>query len=282
METIKRKRGIYLLPNMITALSMFFGFLAIRYSMEARYNVDMALFVFASYAILAGTICDGIDGSVARLTKTQSAFGVQFDSMSDLISFGVAPAFVAYNFMLKDFGRLGFAAAFIYTACAALRLARFNVQSSHGKASGNFTGIPSPMAAAPIVVFILAQNELSLWTVANSNPTSLQVAQFLTDPMVARFSMLATVLIVAFGMISTFEYVSTKSIKFPKKYPFRTFAVALISLVLLFAWDFTLSLAILLFAYMLHGPIMFLFLKRDRGAEEEELFGGDEDEEEEA
>src|SRR5690606_24899910 len=138
------------------------------------------------------------------LTKSQSAFGVQFDSMSDLISFGVAPAFVAYNFALKDFGRLGFGAAFVYTACAALRLARFNVQSTKHKASGNFTGIPSPMAAAPIAVFILAQWGLSRWTVADSSDFALRIAEFVTSPDAKRFIMLGVVLVVAFGMISTF------------------------------------------------------------------------------
>jgi CDP-diacylglycerol--serine O-phosphatidyltransferase len=202
--------------------------------------------LWAAYAILAAAVCDGLDGSVARLTRTQSAFGVQLDSLCDMVSFGVAPAVVIYNFALYGSARLGFAACFIYAVCGALRLARFNVQSSVGKASGNFTGIPIPMAAMPLCAFIMSMFALAL------------------------------------GMISTFEYVSTKNIKLPRKRPFRFLAFVLMLTVLLFTLEFTVTLSLLLILYCLHGPVMWLFFKRDRTAEEEELFiAGDEDDEEE-
>ena len=162
----KVKSSIYLLPNLITSASLFCGLLAIQYSIDGRMNGNMQEFVFAAYAILAAGLCDGLDGSVARLTHTQSSFGVQLDSLCDLVSFGIAPAIVIYNYALNDFFRLGFCVAFIFAACGALRLARFNVQSEMGKTSGNFTGLPIPMAAAPLAVFIMAQNELASWTLA--------------------------------------------------------------------------------------------------------------------
>ena len=104
----KVKSSIYLLPNLITSASLFFGLLAIKYSIDGRMNGNMQEFVFAAYAILAAGLCDGLDGSVARLTHTQSSFGVQLDSLCDLVSFGIATAIVIYNYALNDFFRLGF------------------------------------------------------------------------------------------------------------------------------------------------------------------------------
>ena len=118
---VVRRRGIYLLPNLLTTGAMFAGFYAVLSAMNAR-------FASAAVAIFVAMVFDGLDGRVARLTNTQSAFGVQYDSLSDMVSFGVAPAVVSYAWMLQALGKLGWAAAFIYASCAALRLARFNVQ----------------------------------------------------------------------------------------------------------------------------------------------------------
>ncbi|NBO38251.1 CDP-diacylglycerol--serine O-phosphatidyltransferase [bacterium] len=278
------KASIYLLPNMITAASLFFGFLAMKLAVEGRLpEANPQNFLYAAYAILAAAVCDGLDGSVARLTRTQSAFGVQLDSLCDMVSFGVAPAVVIYNYALHGSARIGFAACFIYAVCGALRLARFNVQSSVGKAGGNFTGIPIPMAAMPLCAFIMSQYEFAQWTpAANYSEWAIKLASTLTRPDVKNVFLIFLMFALAFGMISTFEYVSTKNIKLPRKRPFRFLAILLMITVLLFTLEFTVTLSLLLILYCLHGPVMWLFFKRDRTAEEEELFiAGDEEDEEE-
>ncbi|NBW83359.1 hypothetical protein EBR21_16545, partial [bacterium] len=196
---------------------------------------------------------------------------------------GVAPAVVIYNFALHSSARLGFAACFIYAICGALRLARFNVQSSVGKASGNFTGIPIPMAAMPLCAFLMSQYEFKDWTPANGYSSwAVQLAGSLTRPDVRNVFLIFLMFALALGMISTFEYISTKNIRLPRKRPFRFLALILMITVLMFTFEFTVTLSLLLILYCLHGPVMWLFFKRDRTAEEEELFiSGDDDEEEE-
>lgn len=288
-EIAPRRRGmkasIFLLPNMITAASLFFGFLSMKWALEGRLpDANPQSFLFAAYAILAAAVCDGLDGSVARLTRTQSAFGVQLDSLCDMVSFGIVPAFVIYNYALHANSRIGFAACFIYALCGALRLARFNVQSSVGKAGGNFTGIPIPMAAMPLCAFIMSQYEFASWTAENNySGWAIQIAEFFTRTEVKSIFLICLMFALALGMISTFEYVSTKNLKLPRKRPFRFLSVLLMFTVLLFTLEFTVTLSLLLILYCLHGPVMWLFFKRDRTADEEDLFvaGDDEDDEEE-
>jgi CDP-diacylglycerol---serine O-phosphatidyltransferase len=142
----RRRRGIYLLPNLFTMAALFAGFFAIVQAMNQRFEL-------AAIAIFAAMVLDGMDGRVARLTNTQSAFGEQFDSLSDMTSFGVAPALVMYEWVLSELGRWGWAGAFVYCAGAALRLARFN--SNIGVVDKRFfQGLPSPAAAALIAGFV--------------------------------------------------------------------------------------------------------------------------------
>lgn len=142
----RRRRGIYLLPNLFTTAALFAGFFAIVQAMNQRFEL-------AAIAIFAAMMLDGMDGRVARLTHTQSAFGEQYDSLSDLTSFGIAPALVMYEWILRDLGRWGWAAAFVYCAGAALRLARFN--ANIGTVDKRFfQGLPSPAAAALIAGFV--------------------------------------------------------------------------------------------------------------------------------
>jgi CDP-diacylglycerol--serine O-phosphatidyltransferase len=235
-------------------------------------NGNMQEFVFAAYAILAAGLCDGLDGSVARLTHTQSSFGVQLDSLCDLVSFGIAPAIVIYNYALNDFFRLGFCVAFIFAACGALRLARFNVQSAMGKTSGNFTGIPIPMAAAPLAVFIMAQNELASWTLADHSKWEVLLAQTLTTPEVRNITLLIIMFLLALGMVSTFEYLSHKSMRLPRKRPFRVLSAVLIICAIIFILQFVVSLALFLIIYCFHGPVLWIFTRKDKAEEEEELF----------
>ena len=147
-----RRKGIYLLPNILTTGALFGGFYAVLSGFSGQYE-------WAAMAIFTAMVFDGLDGRVARMTNTQSDFGVQYDSLSDMVSFGVAPAVVAYGWGVSDLGKLGLAAAFVYASCAALRLARFNVQAELGD-SKTFTGLPSPAAAALVAGFVWSTYEI--------------------------------------------------------------------------------------------------------------------------
>ena len=142
----KRRKGIYILPNLFTLAALFGGFYAIVMAMNGRYDL-------AAVGIFCAMVLDSLDGRVARMTNTQSAFGEQMDSLSDMVSFGAAPALIAYEWALRDLGRWGWFAAFVYCACAALRLARFNVNTGVVD-KRYFQGLPSPAAAALLVGFI--------------------------------------------------------------------------------------------------------------------------------
>ena len=145
-RVVRRRRGIYLLPNLFTLAALFAGFFAIVQAINQAFEL-------AAIAIFAAMVLDGMDGRVARLTNTQSAFGEQFDSLSDMTSFGVAPALVMYEWALQDLGRWGWAGAFVYCAGAALRLARFNANLAVVD-KRFFQGLPSPAAAALIAGFV--------------------------------------------------------------------------------------------------------------------------------
>ena len=147
----KRRKGIYILPNLFTLAALFGGFYSIVMAMNGS-------FTLAAYGVLFAMLFDSLDGRVARMTNTQSAFGEQMDSLSDMVSFGVAPALIAYIWALKGLGRWGWIAAFVYCSCAALRLARFNVNTGVVDKRW-FQGLPSPAAAALVVGFIWVMDD---------------------------------------------------------------------------------------------------------------------------
>ncbi len=147
----KRRKGIYILPNLFTLAALFGGFYSVVMAMNARFDL-------AALGVFAAMVLDSLDGRVARMTNTQSAFGEQMDSLSDMVSFGAAPALIAYERSLKGLGRWGWIAAFVYCACAALRLARFNVNTGVVDKRW-FQGLPSPAAAALVAGFIWVVNE---------------------------------------------------------------------------------------------------------------------------
>ena len=150
----KRRKGIYILPNLFTLAALFGGFYAIVMSINGRFDM-------AAVGIFCAMVLDSLDGRVARMTNTQSAFGEQMDSLSDMVSFGAAPAIIAYVWALQGLGRWGWMAAFVYCACAALRLARFNVNTSVVD-KRYFQGLPSPAAAALVAGFIWLMTDLGI------------------------------------------------------------------------------------------------------------------------
>jgi len=188
-----RRKGIYLLPNLLTTGALFCGFYAVLSGFSGEYE-------WAAMAIFAAMIFDGLDGRVARMTNTQSDFGVQYDSLSDIVSFGVAPAVVAYGWGLTSLGKLGLAAAFVYASCAALRLARFNVQAELSD-NKNFTGLPSPAAAAIVAGLVWSTYQME------SSTTAAIIGAVITA-------------VAGLLMVSNFKYPSFKEVDLRGKVPF--------------------------------------------------------------
>lgn len=206
-RTRMRDRGIYLLPNLFTTGALFAGFYAVVQAMNGRFE-------HAAVAILIAMVLDGLDGRVARMTHTQSAFGAEYDSLSDMVSFGVAPALVIYVFALQSLGKFGWIAAFVYCAGAALRLARFNTQLDTVTDKRFFQGMPSPSAAALIAGFVWVMVE---YGVEGSDVRWLAAA-------IALFGGLT--------MVSNFRYYSGKEINLRKSVPFFVILLVVLAFIL--------------------------------------------------
>ncbi len=190
----KRRKGIYILPNLFTLGGLFGGFYAIVMAMNSRFDL-------AAIGIFSAMVLDSLDGRVARMTNTQSAFGEQMDSLADMVSFGAAPALVAYEWALRGLGRWGWVAAFVYCACAALRLARFNVNTGVVD-KRYFQGLPSPAAAALVTGFICIMTE---WG---------------GDPGVVAWPMFVLALYAGLTMVSNVPFYSFKDLSMKKSVPF--------------------------------------------------------------
>ncbi|WP_395341056.1 CDP-diacylglycerol--serine O-phosphatidyltransferase [Ningiella sp. W23] len=223
----QKRRGIYLLPNLLTTAGLFSGFYAVVMSMNANFEN-------AAIAIFVAMIFDGLDGRVARITNTQSAFGAEYDSMADMVSFGVAPALVAYNYGLTDLGKIGWLAAFIYVAGAALRLARFNTQVETSD-KRFFQGLASPAAAALVAGMVWCGMDYEI----NGDDFGWLVA------IITGLSGLL--------MVSNFKYNSFKEVDWNGKVPF----VAILAVILVFiivATAPSLVLFIVFVLYAVAGP----------------------------
>ncbi|MEM7217910.1 MAG: CDP-diacylglycerol--serine O-phosphatidyltransferase [Pseudomonadota bacterium] len=225
-----RRRGVYLLPNLITSGGLFAGF----YAMVASANGN---FVAACLAIIAALVLDTADGRVARFTRTESEFGAQYDSLSDMAAFGVAPGLLVYFYTLNSVGQLGWAATFIYMACAALRLARFNTDSN----LASFTGLASPAAAMLIAC--------SIWLVSESYPAAA------TSPMLpAAFAVLT--IVVALLMVSPLTYFSPKSLALGRRVPFIVLVAVVVVLALILS-EPPLVLLLMFACYALSAPLVY-------------------------
>ena len=241
-RTVKR-RGVYLLPNLFTTGALFCGFYAVVAAMRGDFET-------APIAILFALIFDGLDGRVARLTNTQSKFGAEYDSLADMVSFGVAPALVMFSWALGDLGKIGWSAAFIYVACAALRLARFNTQVGVGDPNF-FTGLASPPAACIMGCTVWVCQDQG-W-IGAAIPTELGL-------LVAALTTLVAIL-----MIANVPYHSFKGIDLNGRVPF----VAMFFIVLIFGLVTVDPPKILLLAsltYALSGPVEQLRRWRKRGS----------------
>jgi CDP-diacylglycerol--serine O-phosphatidyltransferase len=237
---ILMRRGIYLLPNLFTTGALFAGFYAIVAAVDGRFEA-------ASIAIFTAMILDGMDGRIARLTNTQSEFGVQYDSLSDMVSFGLAPSLVIYHWSLSEMGKLGWLAAFIYTAAAALRLARFNTQVTSTN-KNFFQGLASPAAAALIAGVVWVGDSYNL----NEGSSTLVVTFPLT-------------LIAGILMVSNVRYHSFKQLDLKNRVPF-VWVLAIVMIFALIASEPPLVLFSMASIYALSGPALTLFIIRKRRA----------------
>lgn len=231
----RRFRGVFLLPNLITTGSLFAGFYAILAAIDGR-------FYAAAWAILISLILDGLDGRIARLTQSTSGFGVQYDSLADLVAFGVAPGILVFLWALKPFKQFGWAAAFLFVVCGALRLARFNVQQG-SMDPRYFNGLPIPAAAMMVATTVGFYHELG------------QLAD-------RSIFVLVMIYILSFLMVSNFKYISFKKVELFRRHPFHT----LVGLVLIFVVVATAPNIMgffLMMAYVASGPIStYLYYRR--------------------
>lgn len=234
---------IYVLPNLVTTMNMFFGFFGIIRAVRGDYTI-------AAYAIVAAAIFDLLDGRVARITNTESPFGAQYDSLCDLVSFGVSPALLLFLWSLQPFGRVGWLVCFFYAACGALRLARFNVYAimtesdeieTEAESKSYFFGLPIPMAAGIVASAVLAFKDQAL------------------DP-VGSIPILLITLLTGVAMVSNFPYRSFKDIDLKQRLPFKylVFGVAVVAFV---AIRPELTLFFLFVAYAFLGLIVGFYNK---------------------
>lgn len=253
--------AVYILPNLLTTGNLFFGYFSIMKAIQGN-------FYGAAISILLAAIFDILDGRVARLTNGTSEFGVQYDSLCDLVSFGLAPSILIYLFALKDLGRIGLILCFILTACGALRLARFNVQSALGKTDGDFTGLPIPMPAcllACYIAFVVDIEELrgAPWLI-----------QLLHDGMSATgfktiFFMISMPYL-ALMMVSNFVFRSHKKFSFRYVRPFKLLVILVIAVGLM-TYRPALTGFLFFFFYACSGPLEWV-LGWKKPTDDDEIF----------
>ncbi len=225
------RRGIYVLPNIFTSLNLFCGFFSVISSIDGK-------FITAAIAIIIGVVFDTLDGKIARATKSSSKFGVEYDSLADLITFGLAPGIMVYLWALKPLGRIGWLAAFLFMACGALRLARFNTQTG-SISSDYFLGLPIPAAAGMASTTVLVFKKLGIG--GYEHPVILLVMIYL----------------LSFLMVSTIKYNSFKSPGLFRKMKFNVLVTAILILIFIAAQP---SIALFLFGvvYVISGPFNFI------------------------
>lgn len=222
------RKGVYILPNLFTTGNLFCGFWAVI-------SVFHEKFYYAAVAILLASVFDVLDGKVARLSGATSKFGVQYDSLADLISFGVAPALLAFSWALRPYGRFGWLAAFLFVVCGALRLARFNVMSAAGDTK-YFKGLPIPAAATMIALTILLYLRL------------------IETGWVKDIVILIMIYVLAFLMVSNIRYVSFKEFDLARRKPFSLFIFIVLSMVVIVMEPVIVLFGFIL-TYTLSGPI---------------------------
>ena len=233
------KRGVYILPNLFTTGNLFCGFWAIISVFHEKYY-------FAAVAILLASVFDALDGKVAKLSGATTKFGVQYDSLSDLVSFGIAPAVLAFSCALRPYGKFGWLAAFLFVVCGALRLARFNVMSTSGETK-YFKGLPIPAAAAMIALTILLYFEL------------------IEKGGVKDIVILFMIYVLAFLMVSNIRYFSFKELNLARRKPFSIFIFVVLTMILIIMQPVVVLFGFILL-YVCSGPAGMVIAWRKKRA----------------
>ncbi len=253
--TVRRlRKGIYVLPNLFTLAALFGGFYGIVMAINGRFDL-------AAVGVFAAMVLDGLDGRVARLTHTQSAFGEQMDSLSDMVSFGAAPALIAYEWALSPLGRWGWIAAFVYCACGALRLARFNVNTGVVD-KRYFQGLPSPAAAALVTGFIWLTNEML--SAHSSVPWFTTLIELFTGAGIVRadlsWVLFVITLFAGLTMVTNVPYYSFKDFGGRRSVPFALL-IALVLIIAVINIEPPTMLFLLFVAYAISGYVLYVWRK---------------------
>jgi len=228
---IRMEKGVYVLPNLFTTGNLFCGFWSIISVFQEKY-------FYGAVAIVLASVFDVLDGKVARLAGATSKFGIQYDSLADLVSFGIAPAVLAFSWALRPYGRFGWFAAFTFVACGALRLARFNVMASAGETK-YFKGLPIPAAASMIALIILLYLRL------------------VETGWVKDIVILVMIYVLAFLMVSNIRYFSFKELKLGRRKPFNIFIFVVLSMIVI-VLEPVIVLFVVVLAYVFSGPVSLL------------------------
>ena len=231
------RKGIYILPNLLTTGNLLCGFWAIISVFQEQYY-------YAAVAILLASVFDAFDGKVAKLSGATSKFGMQYDSLADLVSFGIAPALLAFSWALRPYGKFGWLAAFTFVACGAIRLARYNVMASAGETK-YFKGCPIPVAAAMIALTILLY-------------LRLVETGWIKDVVI-----LVMIYVLAFLMVSNIRYYSFKELGLAKRKPLSSFVFVVLSLIVIVMEPVVVLSAFVLF-YVFSGPVSMLLAWRKK------------------
>ncbi|MDX8397336.1 MAG: CDP-diacylglycerol--serine O-phosphatidyltransferase [Mariprofundaceae bacterium] len=229
-KALTARRGIYILPSLFTIMGLFAGFYALIAAIQGKYEL-------AAWAIIAAAIFDMLDGRVARLLNAETAFGAELDSLCDMTSFGLAPAVLVYLWALTSLGKLGWLAAFLITACAALRLARFNVQIE-SQDKKYFQGLPTPATALVLASAVLFHEQAGL------------------EPISWLWGLISVLL--AWLMVSGVRFFSGKDIDLKQKHSFTVIVVMLLALVFVMVDPYRILFAVFM-AYILHGPMLSIW-----------------------
>ena len=231
IKNMRIKKGIYLLPNLFTTASLFAGFYSIIASVQEKYYI-------AALAILVSLVFDGLDGRIARFTNTTSKFGAEYDSLADLIAFGVAPSLLAYIWAMSSDGKLGWVAGFLFVACGALRLARYNIQIGIID-SKVFNGLPIPAAASVIATTVIFFHFIG----SEGKYSNSYITYF--------------VIILALLMVSNIKYYSFKGMNLRSRVPF-TFILIVVAVLLVIYYKPEIIAFVIMLGYAISGPVWWV------------------------
>jgi len=241
------KKGIYIFPSLFTCGNMSFGILSIIASTKGH-------FIWAAWFLIGGLACDILDGRIARLTNTTSSFGMQLDSLSDLVSFGIAPAIMMYMLVLHNMNNIGVAIAVLFVLCSALRLARFNVLAQSGEIHKHFVGLPTPASAGVIVSFVLSYQLL----LPESYSLNIKTIPILMDLMPTFFKVMPVVMVVlSILMVSNIPYMSFKKVKLSKVRTIELLALLIVFIILVVVYPQNI-IFIIFSVYAISGLLLYV------------------------